>query len=206
MGLPEWADPLLAAVRLLRSGRWQEARLAAETVLRAAPEQPLAALVHLQSLWRLSEHAVVLSAGREYRTTWPGCAAFLLLMAQSSFASGRNSEGVEFLHAVSIADPAGEVADRYLGALNPYRSLWPAKMQVELTTALPAEVAAAAGWNRLTAPPAAPEAPNLPEDIPVLKFPDFDSRNPSASADGQLHRDRADPGRSVSRTVRFSGR
>jgi hypothetical protein len=181
VGLPEWADPLLAAVRLLRSGRWQEARLAAETVLRAAPEQPLAALVHLQSLWRLSEHAVVLSAGREYRSTWPGCGAFLLLMAQSSFASGRNAEGVEFLHAVSVVDPAGEVSDRYLGALNPYRSLWPAKMQAELTTALPAEVAAAAGWNRLTAPPAAPEAPNLPEDIPVLKFPDFDSRNPSAS-------------------------
>ncbi|MBN2085558.1 MAG: hypothetical protein JW748_10080 [Anaerolineales bacterium] len=181
VGLPDWADPLQTAMRLLRSGRWQEARLAAETVLRAASDQPLAALVHLQSLWRLAEHAVVLSAGREYRSTWPGCAAFLLLMAQSSFASGRNAEGVEFLHAVSVTDPAGEVADRYLGALNPYRSLWPAKMRVELTTALPAEVAAAAGWNRLTAPPALPEAPNLPEDIPVLKFQDFDSRDPSSS-------------------------
>jgi hypothetical protein len=181
VGLPEWADPLQAAMRLLQSGRWQEARLAAETVLRAAPDQPLAALVHLKSLWRLSEHAVVLSAGREYRSTWPGCTAFLLLMAQSSFASGRNAEGVELLHAVTVGDPAGEVADRYLGALNPYRSLWPSKMVVALTTALPAEVAAAAGWNRLTAPPALPEAPNLPEDIPVLRFPDFDSRDPAGS-------------------------
>lgn len=181
VGLPEWADPLQTAMRLLRSGRWQEARLAAETVLRAAPEQPLAALVHLQSLWRLSEHGVVLSAGREYRSTWPGCAAFLLLMAQSSFASNRNAEGVEFLHSVSVADPAGEVADRYLGALNPYRSLWPSKMQADLTTALPAAVAAAAGWNRLTAPPAPPEAPNLPADIPVLKFPDYDALDPSSS-------------------------
>jgi tetratricopeptide (TPR) repeat protein len=181
VGLPEWADPLQTALHLLHSGRWQEARLAAETVLRAAPDLPLSALVHLQSLWRLSEHSVVLSAGRQYRTNWPGCAAFLLLMAQSCFSSGRNSEGVEFLHAVSVADPASEVADRYLGTLNPYRSLWPAQMTVEFSTALPAEVAMAAGWNRLNAPPAAPEAPDLPADIPVLKFPDFDSQNPSQS-------------------------
>ena len=180
-GLPEWADPLQTAIRLLHSGRWQEARLAAETVLRAAPGQPLPALVHLQSLWRLAEHAIVQSAGREYRTSWPGCAAFLLLMAQSSFAAGRNAEGVELLHAVTVADPASEVADRYLGTLNPYRSLWSAKMQVELTTALPAEVASAAGWNRLTSPPAAPEKPNLPEDIPVLMFPDFDALDPAKS-------------------------
>jgi tetratricopeptide (TPR) repeat protein len=181
VGLPDWADPLQTALRLLNSGRWQEARLAAETVLRAAPDLPLAALVHLQSLWRLTEHSVVLSAGRQYRTNWPGCAAILLLMAQSCFSTGRNSEGVEFLHAVSVADPASEVADRYLGALNPYRSLWPARMNVDLSTALPAEVAAAAGWNRLNAPPAPPEAPDLPADIPVLRFPDFDSQNPSSS-------------------------
>jgi hypothetical protein len=181
VGLPEWADPLQSALRLQNSGRWQEARLAAETVLRAAPDLPLAALVHLQSLWRLTEHSAVLSAGRQYRTNWPGCAAVLLLMAQSYFSTGRNSEGVELLHAVSVADPAGEVADRYLGALNPYRSLWPAQMTADLSTALPAEVAAAAGWNRLNAPPAPPGVPDLPEDIPVLRFPDFDSQNPSAS-------------------------
>ncbi len=181
VGLPEWADPLQTALHLLHSGRWQEARLAAETVLRAAPDLPLPALVHLQSLWRLAEHSVVLSAGRQYRTNWPGCAAFLLLMAQSCFSAGRNSEGVEFLHAVSVSDPASEVADRYLGTLNPYRPLWPALMKVDLSTALPAEVATAAGWNRLNAPPAPPEAPDLPGDIPVLRFPDFDSRNPSQS-------------------------
>jgi tetratricopeptide (TPR) repeat protein len=181
VGLPEWADPLQTALRLQRAGRWQEARLAAETVLRSAPKVPLADLVHLQSVWRLTEYPVVLSAGRQYRTTWPGCAAVLLLMAQSSFASGRNAEGVEFLHAASVADPAGEVADRYLGSVNPYRSLWPAKLQVDLTAALPAEVASAAGWNRLTAPPTAPEAPDLPADIPILRFPDFDSQNPDNS-------------------------
>jgi hypothetical protein len=181
VGLPEWADPLQTAFRLLRSGRWQEARLAAETVIRAAPAQPLPALAHLQALWRLTEHSVVLSAGKEYRSIWPGCAAFLLLMAQSCFASGRNTEGVEYLHAASVADPASEVADRYLGALNPYHSLWPAMLQMDLATPLPADVAAAAGWNRLTAPPAPPEAPDLPADIPVLRFPDFDSLNPSQS-------------------------
>jgi hypothetical protein len=181
VGLPDWADPLQAAIRLLRSGRWQEARLSAETVLRATSGQPLAALVHMQSLWRLAEHSVVLSAGKEYRSTWPGCAAILLLMAQSLFAMSRNAEGVEFLHAVTVADPAGEVADRYLGSLNPYRSLWPSKLQVELSTGLPAVVASAAGWNRLTAASAAPQPPNLPEDIPVLRFPDFDALNPELS-------------------------
>jgi hypothetical protein len=180
--LPEWADPLQTAVRLLQSGRWQEARLASETVMRSAPAQPLPALLHLQSLWRLAEYSAVLSAGRRYRSSWPGCSAFLLLMAQASFAAGRNAEGVEMLHAASVADPAGEVADRYLGALNPYRSLWPAKMEADLSTALPAEVAAAAGWNRLTAPPDGPLPLVLPDDIPVLRFPDFDALNPGQTA------------------------
>ncbi|MFN2299171.1 MAG: hypothetical protein ACK2UB_10005 [Anaerolineales bacterium] len=180
-GLPGWADPLHTAVRLMKSGRWQEARLATETVMRSAPAHPLPALLHLQSLWRLAQFPVVLSAGREYRTSWPGCSAFLLLMAQASFSAGKNAEGVEMLHAASVADPAGEVADRYLGALNPYRSLWPVKLEAELSIALPAEVASAAGWNRLTAPPPGPQAPVLPEDIPVLRFPDFDALHPDAS-------------------------
>jgi hypothetical protein len=180
-GLPGWADTLQAALHLMRSGRWEEARLSAETVLRAVPNQPLPAVVHLQALARLAEYPVALSAGREYRKSWPGCASILLLMAQSAIASGRNAEGVELLHAASVADPAGEVADRYLGSLNPYRSLWPQRMQLDLSIGLPAEVASAAGWNRLSSPPAPASEPNLPEDIPVLKFPDFDSQNPDQS-------------------------
>jgi hypothetical protein len=180
--LPDWADPLQSALRLMRAGRWEEARLSAETVLRAAPDQPLPAIVHLQALARLAEYPVVVSAGKEYRKSWPGCAAILLLMAQSSIASGHNADGVELLHAASVADPAGEVADRYLGTLNPYRSLWPQRLQLDLSIGLPAEVASAAGWNRLSSPPAPPAEPNLPEDIPVLKFPDFDSQNPSESS------------------------
>jgi len=180
-GLPEWADTLQAALHLMRSGRWEEARLSAETVLRAVPSQPLPAVVHLQALARLAEYPVAISAGREYRKSWPGCAAILLLMAQSSIASGHNAEGVELLHAASVADPAGEVADRYLGSLNPYRSLWPQRLQLDLSIGLPAEVASAAGWNRLSSPPAPASEPNLPDDIPVLKFPDFDSQNPDQS-------------------------
>jgi hypothetical protein len=180
-GLPEWSDTLLAALHLMRSGRWEEARLSAETVLRAAPAQPLPAVVHLQALVRLAEYPVALSTGKEYRKSWPGCAAILLLMAQASIASGHNADGVEFLHAASVADPAGEVADRYLGSLNPYRSLWPQRMQLDLSIGLPAEVASAAGWNRLSSPPAPASEPNLPEDIPVLKFPDFDSQKPDQS-------------------------
>ncbi len=206
VGLPEWADPLLAAVRLLRSGRWQEARLAAETVLRAAPQQPLAALVHLQSLWRLSEHAVVLSAGREYRSTWPGCAAFLLLMAQSSFASGRNSEGVEFLHcrvdrrsrrrgrrplfgrAQSVSFPlagqdAGRSDDRAAGGGRRRRRVEP-----------PDGPARRAGG-------AQPAGGYSGFEIPGFRLPG--SRQ---FADGQLDRDRADPGGSVYRAVRFRRR
>jgi hypothetical protein len=179
--LPDWADPLQVALHLMRSGRWEEARLSAETVLRTAPDQPLPAVVHLQALSHLAEYPVVLSAGKEYRKSWPSCAAILLLMAQSSIASGRNADGVELLHAASVADPAGEVADRYLGSLNPYRSLWPQHLQLDLSIGLPAEVASAAGWNQLTSPPAPPAEPNLPEDIPVLRFPDYDSQNPDQS-------------------------
>ncbi len=179
--LPAWADPLQTALRLMRTGRWEEARLSAETVLRAAPDQPLPAVVHLQALSHLAEYPVVLSAGKEYRKGWPGSAAILLLMAQASIASGKNADGVELLHSASVADPAGEVADRYLGSLNPYRSLWPQRLELDLTIGLPAEVVSAAGWNRLASPPAPAAEPNLPDDIPVLKFQDFDSQNPGQS-------------------------
>jgi hypothetical protein len=180
-GLPLWADPLQTAIRLIQDGRWQEARLAAETVMQEAPLMPLPALVHLQAVWRLADYSVTVATGKEYRSRWPGCAAFLLLMAQSCFASGRNAEGVELLHAASVADPASEVADRYLGSLNPYRSLWPAKMDVELSQPVPADVAMAAGWNRLNAAPLSSTPPDLPVDIPSLKFQDFDSQNPESS-------------------------
>lgn len=179
--LPDWADTLQTATRLLRSGRWQEARLAAESVMTSAPDYPLPALIHLKALYQLAEYPIVLSAGKAYRVRWPGCVAFLLLMAQSSFASGRNAEGVEFLHAAAVADPASEVADRYLGSLNPYKPLWPAKREAEITIPIPGAVSTAAGWNRLASPPPAPGAPNLPADIPLLKFPDFDSERPEDS-------------------------
>jgi predicted Zn-dependent protease len=81
--LPEWADTLQTALRLMGSGRWQEARLAAESVMVSAPDYPLPALVHLKALYSLAEYPAVLSAGKAYRTRWAGCSAFLLLMAQA---------------------------------------------------------------------------------------------------------------------------
>jgi hypothetical protein len=179
--LPQWADTLLAAERLLRSGRWQEARLAAETVMRAAPEYPLPALVQLKAALQLADYSFVISAGKACRSHWPGCTAFLLMVAQACFAAGQNAVGVEVLHAAAISDPASEVADRYLGSLNPYKPLWPARMETEIRIPVPGAVAFAAGWNKLASPPAAPGSPNLTDDIPLLKFPDFDSLNPDES-------------------------
>jgi hypothetical protein len=179
--LPQWADTLLASVRLLRSGRWQEARLAAETVMREAADYPLPALVHLKAALQLADYPFVLSAGKAYRARWPGCTAFLLLMAQSCFTGSQNAAGVELLYAAAIANPASEVADRYLGSLNPYKPLWPAKMEAEIRIPVPGAVAFTAGWNKLASPPPAPGAPNLPDDIPLLKFLDFDSQNPEES-------------------------
>jgi hypothetical protein len=54
-------------------------------------------------------------------------------------------------------------------------------LELDLSIGLPAEVVSAAGWNQLGSPPAPAAEPNLPDDIPILKFPDFDSQNPGQS-------------------------
>jgi hypothetical protein len=181
---PEWSEMMQSAMGMARAGRWQEARWAAESALRASPAFPLPALVHLKAMLQLADYSSAMVTANEYRKRWPACIAFSLLAAQAAFSLNRSSEGVEFLHACSIMDPASEVSDRYLGSMNPYKPLWPARLEADLHIPVPQAVVVAAGWNRLGATgPDSQDAVAVPiqSDLPVLPFPDFDVNNPPAT-------------------------
>jgi hypothetical protein len=185
---PEWSDMLQSAMGMARAGRWQESRWAAESVLSAQPSFALTGLVHLKAILQLADFPTALVVSGEYRKRWPACIAFSLLAAQSCFSMNRSTQGVEYLQGCSILDPAGEVADRYLGALNPYKPLWPARLEAEIRTAIPQAVVVAAGWNRLgsATEPMTASSPLTPSDFPVLAFPNFDINDPTSHATPDL--------------------
>jgi hypothetical protein len=179
---PEWSDRMQSAMGMSRAGRWQEARWAAESVLRGNASFPLPGVVHIKAMLQLAEYSTALVAAGDYRKRWPSCVAFPLLAAQACFSLGRSTEGVEFLHACTVMDPASEICDRYLGSLNPYKPLWPARLEAALTVAIPQAVVIAAGWNRLGSAGETPreQSATLSPDTPALLYPNFDSKNPSA--------------------------
>ena len=191
--LPGWAEKMSTGVGHLQARRFAEARAAFEAVVLSHQDFPLAAWLLVRSAWLEGDHAAVISHGETQRLRWPACAPMLICLAQASFAQGNDARGVEYMHLASRADPAHEAAERLFGPFNPYRSLWPAKMALELGLSIPPQVAIAAGLNRLTttgrarfdaepfAPslPDAPAAPGLPpaplytgDYIPVSAAPD----------------------------------
>jgi tetratricopeptide (TPR) repeat protein len=190
--LPGWTDRLLAGVALLQARRFAEARAAFEAVVLSHQDFPLAAWLLVRSAFLEGDYAATLTHGETERTRWPACAPMLICLAQASFAQGNDTRGVEYMHLASRADPAHEAAEKLFGPFNPYRSLWPAKLTLELRITVPPQVAIAAGLNRLATsgrprfdtepvvpiPFEAPAAPGIPpaplytgEFIPVDATP-----------------------------------
>jgi tetratricopeptide (TPR) repeat protein len=148
--LPGWTDKLLAGVAHLQARRYAEARAAFEAVVLSHQDFPLAAWLLVRSAFLEGDYVAALSHGDKERTRWPACAPMLMCLAQASFAQGSDTRGVEYMHLASRADPAHEAAEKLFGPFNPYRSLWPAKLTLDLRLTVPPQVAIAAGLNRLS--------------------------------------------------------
>jgi hypothetical protein len=91
----------------------------------------------------------------------------MLVLASVLLEGGESEKGVMLLHQASAQDVTGQVASRLWGSVHPFRELWPERLEAPLELSLPAEVAAALGWNSLPGQVELTPTPTLPiqEDL-----------------------------------------
>jgi len=127
-------------------------------VLLAEVSHPLIAITHLQVIARRTSvpkgtlPRTLQALAEHYHQRWPTCLLPMLLLADSLMDSGESERAVALLHRAVAHDVTGQVATRWWGTQHPYRALWPEKLEAPLEVIIPAEVAAAFGWNRLPQP------------------------------------------------------
>jgi len=151
---PAWTQSLSAARKALSQGDFDTAQ---EQISLALAEEPIPALLgvtHLQSLWGQKDtpRAAIQNIAGHYQKRWPECVPIMLVLADSMMGGAKSDKAVALLHRAATNDPSGQVAKRIWGANNPYKALWPEGMQAIIDISIPAEVAAALGWNLLPSP------------------------------------------------------
>lgn len=150
---PSWAAPLARALQQLEAGRAADALAQVQLALTADPALPLPTLTAVHAHLASGARAAALGMARLGHDRWPECIAFRLLLAQDDIDQGRTAQGVERLHRAAADDPTARVAARVLGSSHPYAALWPERLSARVSRAVPAEVAAYLGENRLPAAP-----------------------------------------------------
>lgn len=150
---PGWTQPLRATRKALQSHNFLSAERQISEALTAEPISPLVAVTHLQTLWGQDEtpKAAIHSLAAHYHGRWPDCIPIQIIMADSLMGGGESTKAVTMLHRASASDPSGQVANRLWGDnVQPYKDLWPKNLQAIMDVSIPAEVAAALGWNLLS--------------------------------------------------------
>lgn len=113
------------------------------------PDSVLPALLQLQVLWARQDRPAIQNLAEQYHQRWPECLQFTLLLAENRLTNGDETGAVALLHQCAAHDTAGQVPARIWGEQNPYRPLWPDRMEMYFDIAIPGAVAAAMGWNQL---------------------------------------------------------
>ena len=148
--IPSWANSLRQARAAMLLGDLHVAEDHVHKALLAEPTPPLVAALHLQVAVRLNIPARGLQALAEhYHQQFPASLVPSLVLASVLMEGGDSDKAVILLHQASAQDVTGQVASRLWGGDHPYRNLWPDRLEAPLELALPADVAAALGWNSL---------------------------------------------------------
>ena len=151
---PDWVQPLSNARKALSRSEFDAVQEQISLALAAEPIPVLVGVTHLQSLCaqKGTPKAAIQNIAAHYHQRWSECIPMMLLMADSMMGGGESDKAVGLLHRAATADPSGQVAKRIWGQNNPYKTLWPENMQAVVDVSIPAEVAAALGWNLLPSP------------------------------------------------------
>lgn len=179
---PIWSEQVLQARRALEASiasddknhELDEAEIALTPALANSSASPLVGVTQLRVLKAKNNPTQSIRGLAEYYLQqWPECVQFQLFLAETLMETGQEEEAVALLHRAAARDLTGQVAIRLWGRGHPYRSLWPERLEHALDIPIPAQVAAALGWNQLpvgepiTTPLKRDEA--LPVNHPVPK-------------------------------------
>lgn len=148
--VPAWAQQLRQVYEILGTGNSKNGESLIHQTLLNEPLPILVAVTHL----RLSaEIGLPVQGLRDlanfYHQRWPTCLAFTLYLAESLLEIEDQSKAVHYLHQAAAQDVNGQVANRIWGKDHSYQVVWPSRLEIQLDTPIPPEVAINIGWNRL---------------------------------------------------------
>jgi hypothetical protein len=155
-GLPEWGPKLYLASNALKNKNLDHAAALIYDVLGEASDLALAGVYHLRLTELQGDAQSVQNLARIYHERWPECLQIRFTFAQVLMKLGKDEDAVFMLHQCAVADPAGQVPARIWDVENPYKALYPVKMEIPANFAIPAEIAGKLGFNALG--PGTPEA------------------------------------------------
>lgn len=144
-----WSQPLRAAVDQHHQGNQAEAEEFFKAALAQQPDSPLAAVLHLKFAEEFYSPESLLALAEDYTHRWPDTIVCNLIFAKVLNQSGKEDHAVTLLHHAVSLDIGGQVAARLWGNQHPFTNLWPSNPKITLEMPIPAEVAAAVGWNQL---------------------------------------------------------
>ena len=164
--LPSWANHVLQSRQALSRGEIELAEEHLHQVLVVDPLPPLVAVTHLH-LMRSSDlpPQAVQNLSDFYHQRFPDAIAPVLFLAEALMDGGEPERAVSLLHQGATMDITGHVSRRIWDAQNPYKDIWPDKLEAPVSIPIPAEVASQFGWNRL--PQEATESNYVPELTPA---------------------------------------
>ena len=181
------------------SQRLEEAEAVLNPALASNLSSPLVGITQLRLLKVKNDPMESIhSLAKYYLQQWPECVQFQLFLAEASMETGQEEEAVALLHRAAARDLTGQVAIRLWGRGHPYRSLWPERLELALDMPIPAQVAAALGWNQLPAGEAIDVViqtkANVPVSQPIAKgIPSPPTRDDSGRFESGISESREDP-------------
>lgn len=150
-GLPSWA-PSLYLVRMAMQKHEYEKAIGLVLKLLADVDNPiLAGIYHLEITAITGDAKTTFNLAKLYHERWTNCLQINLILAKALMQSGKEDEAVSLLHVCASQDLAGQVPTRMWSENFEFKPLYPEKMVIPATFAIPAEVAGPLGMNALSA-------------------------------------------------------
>ncbi len=146
-----WAYNLAEANTALVMGNEATAEKMILEAFKGGDVSALAKVVHLKILESLNSvpFQSKIELAEKYRKHAPDCLVPKLLYAHWLLQTGSGDEAVVLLHEAASRDIGGQVADRLWDGNNPYKRIWPERLQLQLRDPIPASVSANLGWNQI---------------------------------------------------------
>jgi hypothetical protein len=141
--LPDWSHKLAKIRKAIDKGDQKRASALLPALLAANPDSPLVGTTHL-SILALSPNTPDLALrqlAEHYKSRFPDCVAFSLILGDVLIKGGLSERGVEMIHQSISRDVTGQIARRIWGENHTYQDLWPDRLDAVLEIEIPPEVA-----------------------------------------------------------------